>query len=194
VLRDVCRWAGIDQFGKRLKVRQDGARPQGLYMNFSMGVSLARVRVGAEGTSTFDVLPAYTKPTVANTMPLYALFFHQPTDWEPEYYQGPWVRWQPLPTQNKVALTKTFEDACLVRITPGPGVPPFRIAQDQKGDGKDMRGLRVNSANLSDQDIKRGEIDTSEVSFGPDRKGQVVKVIDSTPFSLLCFELTNDAG
>ncbi|OKL61294.1 hypothetical protein UA08_03759 [Talaromyces atroroseus] len=175
VLRDVCRWAGIDQFDKRLRVKQDGARPQGIYLNFSMGVSLARVRVGAEGTSTFDILPAYTKTTATNTMPLYAFFFHQPTDWKPEYYQGQWVRWQPLASQNKVVLTKSFEDACLVRITPGPGVPPFRIAQDQTDNGKDVRGLRVNSANLSDQDVEKGMVDTSEVSFGPDMKGRVVK-------------------
>lgn len=175
VLRDVCQWAGIGQFGKRLRVKQNGVRPQGLYLNFSMGVSLARVRVGAEGTSTFDILPALTKTTAANTMPLYAFYFHQPSEWEREYHQGEWVRWQPLDSQNNVVLAKRLEDACLVRITPGPGTPPFRIAQDQKGNGKDVRGLRVNSENLSDQDIEDGMVDTSEVSFGPDMKGRVVK-------------------
>lgn len=173
----MCQWAGIGQFRKKLKVSQSGARPQGIYLHFSEGIPEARVRVGEESTSTFDILPAYTKPTLTNTMPLYVFIFHQPSDWKDEYKIGEWVRWQPKSQSPKVVLTSKLGDACLVRITPGADVTPFRIVLDQSGGGKDLQGLRMKATRRSDEDVEDGLRDSSEISFGPDIKGLVVKVI-----------------
>lgn len=174
----MCQWAGIGQFCKKLRVSQAGARPQGIYLHFSEGLPEARVRVGEESTSRFDILPAYTKPTLTNTMPLYVFIFHQPSDWADEYKTGgEWVSWQPKSQPPKVVLTTKLRDACLVRISPGADVTPFRIVLDQSGGGKDLQGLRMKATKRSDEDVEDGLRDSSEISFGPDIKGLVVKVI-----------------
>ncbi|KAI9741648.1 MAG: hypothetical protein M1834_000032 [Cirrosporium novae-zelandiae] len=86
MLQTVCRWAEVGWRCKTLKVSQNGAPQQGLYLRLSKSAGFGRVRLGAKDlATTFDIFPAMTTSGMVDPKSvLYAFFFQPPTNWGEE--------------------------------------------------------------------------------------------------------------
>lgn len=186
---DIFKWANVGYENKSLKVSSKTAPKEGLYLRFMPELDHAWVRVGSKGLETsFDVFPAYAPtPAVANT-PLYVFRFRQPMEWPDERKAHRWVLWNTI--RQRVTLTDALHEFCFVRIVP-PGKRKqetqatftFQVVmanlRDKGGQGSavgELVDLRMQAAEILEEDIAMGEPDTPEVSFGVHRKGKKVDV------------------
>ncbi|KAL6879036.1 hypothetical protein J3F83DRAFT_724852 [Trichoderma novae-zelandiae] len=183
VFRNLCRWAGVGFFNRRLCVPGKGSKGEpthNTYLSFSQHCDFAKVFLGssaaasAQGNLTFDILPATIPPAwAAKPSPLWAFRFHKPPGWSAK--EKCWVEWQPL--KQKAVLVDTLKEVNLVRlqelqkvgrqrswVTARSGGKPFRIVLPVENETSNQE-LRLYDDDRDEDDIEDGMTEFPGVLF-----------------------------
>ncbi|KAL7795413.1 trypsin-like cysteine/serine peptidase domain-containing protein [Trichoderma ceciliae] len=171
VLRDLCLWAGIGFFGKRLCAPGGKGKSHNTYLSFPQNSDFAKVFLGSssaavvEESLTFDIIPAYMFPRWTNQAPLYAFKLHKPPSWDEQ--KKHWVEWQP--ERQRAVLVGTLKDVNLVKLMEKQTGKATRYSVVMIAKGED-RGygeeLRLHDGGREEDDIEDGMTEFAGVSFG----------------------------
>ncbi|KAL7805530.1 hypothetical protein V8C44DRAFT_222594 [Trichoderma aethiopicum] len=183
VFRNICHWAGVGFFNRRLCVvgkDPDGKPTHNTYLSFSRHCDFAKVFLGsseaasAQDNLSFDILPATIPPSWADkSSPLWAFKFHKPPGWSD---QGKcWVEWQP--SKQRAVLVDSLKQVNLVRlqqlkksgqkrswVTVTSGKKPFHVVLPVGNETKNQE-LVLYDDDRDEEDIQDGMTEFAGVFF-----------------------------
>ncbi|KAK4112068.1 hypothetical protein N656DRAFT_845391 [Canariomyces notabilis] len=192
VMRDIFRWASIDCFSQKLRIQQQGAHVDGLYLHFAKDYTMGdeqvgKLSIGTEGMdTTLVVLLAETPPAsrMGVITPRYALLARTP--WaglkpeEYEYHGRNWVVWDV--DGGRVLLSRSFHPWCLFRLDKATA-GTFHIVLYREKQGKEsLVRLRMDTSSLTDLQIMLGRREVNGISFVRAIRGKKYK------FDQFCLE------
>ncbi|KAK1253390.1 hypothetical protein MKX07_001467 [Trichoderma sp. CBMAI-0711] len=171
VFRNLCVWADVGFFNRRLCAVGTKKKPHNTYLCIPRHGPLAKVFLGSSNAAsardnvTFDILPAKVPTAWAKkSSPLWAFRFRKPLEWGDK--DKCWVEWRPA--YQQVVLVDTFKDVNLVRlqeVTLKGSKKRFCVVLPGPLDESQNQELRLYDGNKDEEDIEDGMTEFAGVSF-----------------------------